>query len=218
MLLSRVPYGAFLSYTPRPDSANEEQARSKKVCHGIKGDAFWDAETRLIPFAVQKLRELHPAELDALLGPDVVLVPAPGSAPIRQRDALWVPRRICQELVAHGFGARWEPWLVRHTAVQKSAYAAPGQRPSAQEHYDSMRVERRVTDGSIPAAIALVDDVITKGATLRAGATLLAEAFPGAAITAFALIRTAGADFQKIIDPVTGEILAGWGGSTFHAP
>jgi len=188
------------------------------VCHGIKGDAFWDAETRLIPFAVQRLRDEHNAELDALFGPDVVLVPAPGSAPIKQRDALWVPRRICQELLAVGFGARWEPWLVRHTAVQKSAYAAPGQRPSAQEHYDSMRVDRRVTDEESPAAITLVDDVLTKGATLRAGASLLAEAFPGATVRAFALIRTMGTGFQKILDPVVGEILAGWGNSTHHAP
>ncbi|HWM91420.1 MAG TPA: hypothetical protein VN493_11705 [Thermoanaerobaculia bacterium] len=217
MLLSSVEYGAFLSYTPRPTPGNEEQARSKRVCHGIKQDAYWDANTRLIPFAADKLKEGLTPELADLLAPDVVLVPTPGSAPMKQRDALWVPRRICQELVAVGLGGRWEPWLARHTAVQKSAFASRGQRPSAQVHYDSMRVERRVTDQERPTRITLVDDVLTKGSTLLAGASLLAEAFPGVPVRVFALIRTMGFAFVQIADPVYGEIIHGRYGA-FHKP
>jgi hypothetical protein len=219
LLLSSLPFGAFLSYTPHPTLGNEEQARSKKVCHGIKGDAYWDANTRLIPFAVQRMREVHHPYVDALFGGDTILVPTPGSAPRRQSDSLWVPRRICQELIIGGYGATWEPWLVRHSAVQKSALTAPGQRPSAQEHYESMAVQRRITDGRTQSAIVLVDDVLTKGATLRAGASLLAEAFPGAIVCAFALVRTMSTlDFRQIIDPVCGEILTGNEGSTYHKP
>lgn len=92
-MLSSLEYGSFLAYTPRPDPENA-------VCHGVKQDAFWDAETRLIPFAVQRLKQQITPELEDLLASDVTLVPAPGSAPIRQKFSLWVPKRICEELVA----------------------------------------------------------------------------------------------------------------------
>jgi adenine/guanine phosphoribosyltransferase-like PRPP-binding protein len=85
-----------------------------------------------------------------------------------------------------------------------------------------MRVDRRVTDRDHPPdAITLVDDVITMGATLRGGASLLAEAFPHATIRAFALVRTLHETFEHIIDPVRGEIRASWyhgGAGTYHTP
>jgi adenine/guanine phosphoribosyltransferase-like PRPP-binding protein len=59
-----------------------------------------------------------------------------------------------------------------------------------------------------PRKITLVDDVVTKGATLLAAASLLAQAFPEAEIQAFALIRTMGLvpEVERIVDPVVGRI------------
>jgi hypothetical protein len=59
-----------------------------------------------------------------------------------------------------------------------------------------------------PERITVVDDVVTKGATLLAAASLLAVAFPDAEIRAFALVRTMGLipDVDRILDPVLGWI------------
>jgi hypothetical protein len=59
-----------------------------------------------------------------------------------------------------------------------------------------------------PPLITLVDDVVTKGATLLAAAQVVEAALPGAQLRAFALIRTCGfvADVAQIEDPTIGMI------------
>lgn len=160
---------------------------------------------RLIPYAIERLQSAAIPELQDLLAPDVLLVPAPKSAPFspEQRDVLWVPQRICEEMLKAGLGSGQEPLLRRQWAVPKSAYMARGQRPSLEEQYESMAVDPRV---ATPSRITIVDDVITKGSTLLAAATLLNEVYPLAQIRAFALIRTKGWSFQKIFEPVCGRI------------
>lgn len=58
----------------------------------------------------------------------------------------------------------------------------------------------------------LVDDVVTKRATLLAVASRVAEAFPGVRVQAFAVLRTMGLvdDIEKILDPCLGE--SSWDG------
>jgi hypothetical protein len=208
-LLSSLPFGSYLSYSPHGTSPLAKQ--SITIRKELKRDGYIPTgdggSVRLIPYAVGRMSEDQPPELAELLGPDVVLVPAPGSAPLppRQTNVLWVPLRISEELVTAGFGARVAPVLVRQKAVRKSSFAGPGDRPSVQEHYDSMGVIHRI--GEPPARIVLVDDVITKGATLLAGASRLAEAFPDADIQAFALLRTQyETAFRSIVDPVYSRI------------
>lgn len=190
------------------------------VRYRIKQDQYLNDENGdevgAIAYAARRLREIDPPELTDLLAPDVLLVPTPGSAPLppRQRNFLWVPRRICQELRGVGFGSGIEQLLVRETAVEKSATAGQEnrKRPSPEEHYDSFAVAPRM--GGPPERITLVDDFITKGATLLAGAARLAEAFPDAEIRAFALVRTqrpAGDPggkhlFRAIVDPVYNQV------------
>jgi len=62
-----------------------------------------------------------------------------------------------------------------------------------------------VTDRS---SLCLVDDVITKGATLLGAANRLQETFPQANVSAFALVRTLGFvdDVQRIVEPAVGTI------------
>lgn len=206
--LPSIVFGSVLAYSPRP--SDEEGERSREVCHRIKQDQFWKGK-RLIPFAISRLQEVLTPELQDILAGDVVLVPAPRSAPFspEQKNVLWVPERICKGLLEAGFGASMAPLLIRKTPVEKSAYMARGQRPSLEEHYRSMEVDPRVTP---IGRITIVDDVVTKGSTLLAAATLLAQKFPTAEIRGFALIRTKGWSFEKILEPVCGRILhTKWG-------
>jgi hypothetical protein len=64
--------------------------------------------------------------------------------------------------------------------------------------------------GSLVAGerITVVDDFVTKGNTLLAGASRVAEAFPRATVKAFALIRTLGLqpEIVAIVEPCVGGI------------
>lgn len=59
-----------------------------------------------------------------------------------------------------------------------------------------------------PRQIVVVDDVVTKGATLLAAASRVKEAFPTAEVRVFGLVRTMGLqpDIERIVDPCVGEI------------
>jgi adenine/guanine phosphoribosyltransferase-like PRPP-binding protein len=89
--------------------------------------------------------------------------------------------------------------------VRKSATAAPGERPSVNLHYESFLIEQP----AMPLdRIVLIDDVVTKGRTLLAAASRVHDAFPGAQIRAFALVRTMGliSGLEHLLDPCKGEI------------
>lgn len=145
-------------------------------------------------------------------GPDVMLIPVPGSAPL-VKGALWVPDRLAAALVGEGLGQLVWCGLKRVFAVRKSATAPAGERPTVQDHYDSFAVESSLVP---PKRIVLVDDVITKGRTLLAAATRVQEAFPDAEVRAFALLRTMGLvpDVAQLLEPCIGEIH--WTGSDAH--
>lgn len=207
-LLSEVRFGSFLTYSPRGASDLSQQSRA--ICHRIKVDGvIGDPPVRVIEYAIARLQqELVGTGLGDFVAPDVTLVPCPRSAPFPpgQKTTLWVALRICEALKDAGFGGAILPCLERIEAVEKSAFAAPGGRPSAQRHLDTMRVTRELEPPS--GRITLVDDVITKGATLLAAASLLAATFPRAEIKAFALIRTMGLipEVERIVDPVVGRV------------
>jgi predicted amidophosphoribosyltransferase len=112
---------------------------------------------------------------------------------------------MCEAARAACFGGLFLPCLKRVTAVAKSALASAGGRSTLQQHYDSMRANRPVER---PDKITIVDDIVTKGATLLAGASLLREAFPDDEVRLFALVRTRGLvpEIERIVDPVVGSI------------
>ncbi len=204
-LLSKVHFGSFLAYSPRGESGTSQQ--SQLICHAIKRDGLiGDPQVRAIEYVVARLQQ-QGAVFHDLIAPDVVLVPCPRSAPFPpgQRPVLWVPMRICEALKAAGYGSAVRPWLERKEAVPKSAFAGPGARPSARQHFETMSIMPTLDR---PARITVVDDVVTKGATLLAAASLVAQAFPGAEVRAFALVRTEGfvPDIASMVDPVVGRI------------
>jgi predicted amidophosphoribosyltransferase len=133
-----------------------------------------------------------------------VLVPVP-SCRCERTPGDWAAARLANELHLAGLARAVWLGLRRQHRVRKSATAAPGERPSVWQHFDSLRLE--------PALIAsdrlvLVDDVITKGRTLLAASMALRGAFPQARVSAFALVRTLGwvNDITGLVDPCEGEI------------
>ncbi len=217
-LLSRIEYGSFLCYAP--EGTSERALAAKIVVVAIKADSYVGESIRVIPHTIARLREQLTPELRDLLSLDALLVPAPKSAPFRPgtRDFLWVPNRICQELLAHGFGERSEPLLVREKAVRKSATAHAAERATPQEHYESLAVRQRLRF-STPSEIVVVDDIITRGATLLASVSILEETFPEAKVRGFALARSAFPDtFREIVDPFYGSVHLSADGKAWKEP
>ena len=122
-------------------------------------------------------------------GPETVLLPVPGSTPRRDNTTLWVGERICHALLEEGLAEAVMPDVRRVRQVPKSAYQAPGERPNARTHYDTISVAPQLLN---PAQILVVDDIVTKGNTLLGCASRAAAAFPQAQIRAFAMVRTMG--------------------------
>jgi predicted amidophosphoribosyltransferase len=133
-----------------------------------------------------------------------VLIPVPGSSP-HVAGGLWVAEHLAIALVKEGLGGLAWTGLRRVRAVRKSATAAPGERPTVNLHYESFFFEPPTTPIE---GIVLIDDVVTKGRTLLAAAARVREAFPGAQIRGFALVRTMGriSRVQRLLEPCKGEI------------
>jgi hypothetical protein len=209
--LASLPYASFLSYSPRGTSP--VSVESQRVCYSVKQDGLQPSGRPLIEAVVGTLARDHREAFAEFLGPDVTLVPVPKSAPLPSKGSgpvLWVPRRISEALAAAGLGAAVVPCVERVTAVPKSAASTRGERPSIDRHIESMQARLDLPRGPI----TLVDDVVTKGATLFAAARVITNAFPGVEVRAFALIRTRGLvpDVERVIDPAVGTITGNrWG-------
>lgn len=133
-----------------------------------------------------------------------LLVPVPGSTPWKP-GMPWIADRLAQALLREGLGNQVWRGLRRAHAVHKSAISPAGHRPSVLEHYASFEV------GGLPPPprrIVLVDDIVTKGRTLFAAASRVREAFPLAAVQAFALVRTLEryVELRCLLRPCRGEI------------
>jgi hypothetical protein len=198
-LLSEIRYAALLAYSPRGSSDTSQYSR--EVCYAIKrGDSATIA--RAVSFVAKAIEGY---QMGAFFGTDVVVVPVPRRAPLVGPDALWPSRNICEALVESGHARETRTYIERRVAVPKSAWSEAGGRPSVERHYDSIEVERTLEHHD---RITVVDDVVTKGATLLASVARISESFPGATVLGFALVRTRGfvPDVERIVDPVVGSI------------
>jgi hypothetical protein len=213
--VSEIPYTAFLQYSPR--GSTKASKNSKVFMGAIKNDTHIDflkdgkpVSVRGIEWIVSNLKremEAFPF-LSECLGPNFTLVPVPRSAPLSNKDALWPTHRICEALVAAGLGAEVAPLLIRRTAVPKSSTSEGPLRPSAELHYSSVEIDNEVPM-LIDRPITLVDDIVTKGASLMGMFRRLKEAYPQRDISCFALMHTASKEAQEIETtkkPVRGSI------------
>lgn len=225
-LLSELAFGAFLAYSPNGPRHVEPHHSSQVLRAAVKGDGIYRGELA-IDLAIRRLAELRPEALQPLFDPEVVLVPAPRSSPFpeglsiplrgRERDFLWVPRRICEALVAAGLASTWRPLLRRVRKVPRSSAVEPKDRPTPQAHLDSMECSPQSSTGQ---RYLVVDDVVTRGATLLACASLVVNVHPAAEVRGLALLRAVSNpdDFQSILDPVAGTVRLRPQGDTLRRP
>jgi hypothetical protein len=143
-----------------------------------------------------------------------LLIPTPNST-LMKSGTLWVPQRLANALMRKGLGRGVESCLERVIALPKSATSSAPNRPKAKQHFESMVVQKVFPE---PDEILLVDDVVTRGATLLGAANRLAEAFPKARIRAFAAMRTISPPnvFASVRNPVMGTIELAANDDTFR--
>lgn len=168
-------------------------------------------------FVVDRLAQRwNECELACIVARNAILVPVPSSGLI-QPGSLWVPLLIAREMVRVGLARRVEPVVERRSAVRKSAFAPPSQRVTAREHYDSLVVRRLAFPDE---HFVVVDDVLTRGATLLAAASRVQESWPTAQVTGFAILRTISDPdaFERMFAPCTGRIDLLDDGSTRRRP
>ena len=181
-LLDYVFCGSCLVYIPKSSDGGEVGKRSRKNCYAVK-QGNEDLIARIAAY-IGKRGEGQ--GLQCFHGEETTLVPMPGSAPLL-RDQLWPTYMLAKALVSEHLGTFVLPLLKRAVAVQKSSTARPGKRPSARVHLNSFRVEPCAVQ---PERIVITDDVVTRGATMLAAISAVAEAIPGAQVERFALFRT----------------------------
>jgi hypothetical protein len=202
-LPSEVEFASFLVYNPRPDTfPSEVSAQSRRVRNAVKKEtAQWAGRHRLGERVWDELPEFIRRQF---LPATATLVPMPGHAPMKDPKSHWAARELCEVFVAAGLGARWLPLLERVSPVPKAAFSRPEERPTAEVHYHSMRATPDLAAGAI---LTVVDDVVTRGATLLAAIARLRELFPDASIRAFALLRTMSSEpIAHVKDPCAGLI------------
>ena len=215
-MLSELPFGSWLSYTPRGDSKDCRDSRN--LTYNLKEDrAFGSPPQPLSTLLAGHLREsLAQMPFAAWLGPGVTLVPVPKSS-LMQPGTLWVPQRLAGAMVAVGLGRESLALLRRTSAVAKAAFSGASSRPRAADHDATLAVDK---DLYAPTEIVVVDDVITTGAAMIAAASRLSEAFPGVPIRGIAFVRTVSSpeDFAGIQAPCVGTITLYPSGRTHREP
>jgi predicted amidophosphoribosyltransferase len=150
-------------------------------------------------------QEMSNLPFASIFQPDTVLVPVPSSS-LMQPGTLWVPDRIATALATTGIGKAVTRCLTRVRPLRKAAFSDASERPSPIEQFDTLAVQGRILE-PLPIQITLIDDIVTRGATLLGAANRLAEVFPESRICGFAAMRTASpSTFVDPYDPQFGTI------------
>ena len=219
MHLTRLEFGSLLSYTPRGSSDEIQKARD--VMLTIKSDGFIDQPpiqmSHWIGSTIQKKVKSLP--FASFFDQETSLVPVPRSS-LMKPDTLWVPDRIASALVEKRLGKEVVQCLVRETPVPKAAWSDSSERPTPSRHFETIAVQGSIEDPP-PQKLVLVDDIVTRGATLLGSANRLLEAFPKARVRAFAAMRTISvpSEFVNLYDPQSGTIeYRAWIDDTLRRP
>jgi hypothetical protein len=216
MELRSLDCASLLTYAPRGEGA--DRVRSRDVMLALKhGTLSGNPPTSISQQVARWISDRRDtAPLMSVFSPPPVLVPTPRSS-LRREEDLWIPLQLANDLQNHGLGVRVAPVLSRTEAIPKSASSVPAQRARAQRHFETMAVQSQL--GKVEAFL-LVDDVVTRGATLLGAANRLWRSFPGVPIKAFAAMRTVSdpEDFRQVIDPCLERIRLQADGSTLRRP
>ena len=206
MRITKLEFGSLLTYSPYDMSDMAKSSRN--VRSDLKGDKFIldDPPVLMSKYLAQGIKTnlvKYPFALFFESSP--ILVPTPKSSLVKP-ETLWVPQRLARALAQKQLGKAVKECLVRVKPLPKSSTTYTEDRPKAFQHYESLEVRWRET--SKPKEILLVDDIVTRGATLLGAANRLIDTFPNAHIRAFAMIRTMSGQsiFVRITDPCRGWI------------
>jgi hypothetical protein len=213
-LPSEVQFASFFVYTPRiVQGEGDAGPKSRRLVRSIKSEAHqFSVRWNLAGFVRNGLGD---ALRERYFGAETTLVPMPGHAPLKDQDSRWPARELCAEFVKSGLGVQSMPLIERISCVSKAAFSSPGKRPTAHTHFESFECKAQIGVGE---SITVVDDVITRGATMLAAVAVLQNAYPGATIRGFSLIRTmSDVALQNVTEPVEGSIVLR-GSETFRRP
>lgn len=199
-LVSQLNFASLLSYCPRGKSELHKKYQSTVV--DIK-----NGDPRVIQKAMERLNNL--TEFTGQVFPvGAILVPVPRRIPNPPKAEILMPALLVAEaLQANGIGSEIERLLRRKVQVNKSAISSSKDRPKAIEHYNSLGCDQKLLPENLN--IVLVDDVITRGATVIGCASRIKEVYPGASITAFALVRAWAdmPDSSPMLTPTMGVVM-----------
>lgn len=204
MNITNIEFGSLLTYSPRGNT--EEQSRSRTFMAKLKSDGFLEKENILMTeYIAQGIKNnLEKLPFAHFFKANPVLIPTPSSS-LTKANTLWVPQRLATALVKNGLGTKVSSCLERTSPLRKSHTSSSANRPKAQEHYDTMAVQKELSE---PDEILLIDDFITRGSTFVGAVNRLKDAFPNANIRVFAGIKTISKpkNFKKIYHPCIGKI------------
>jgi hypothetical protein len=208
-LISRLSFAAPFVYSTRGVSDISERSR-------LLRDRIKRGDQGLIAQIADHVGELVAAGAFAdFFVPEVGLVPVPGHAPLAP-GAVGTTQRIALSLLTRQLAAEVVPLLERHALVSKSAFSRPADRPRAGDHYRTLRIRKTLL---IPRRVLLVDDFVTRGATLIGAASRIAEELPDVEVRAFALVRSiTEGEIAAIRDPCEGWIELATDGETRRRP
>jgi len=203
-LIADLAFGACYLYSPHGRGSIASGSRLLRV-------RLKTADPRWLPQYAARVRALaaRSGRYPGFFGPQVVIVPVPGSQPQAQGRP-WVAECIAAEFLRQGLAGRMWSGLRRIRPVRKSATAPQGRRPSVREHCQTLTAESCAEQFPL---LLLVDDIVSKGRTLLAAADTLRQAFPASDIRAFAVARTMSLvdRIEHLVAPCEGHIR--WDGS-----
>ena len=208
-MIRELRFAAPLVYSKRGESAaavNSRRLRDrlKRVDVGL-----YD---RIARYVLKCREEGHFADF---FGADVAAVPVPGHAPLAP-GAIDNTTRIAEALQRVGLVLEVLNVLTRARAVKKSAFATPADRPRAVTHFESLDVQPSLVR---PTRLLLIDDFITRGATLLGAASRLQLAYPLSEVRGFALVRSmTDGDIAAIGAPCEGTVILNEAGESTRRP
>lgn len=207
---SDVSYASFFIYPARPTTGRQRtdvEDRAKAFVIGVKqlrvNPRFTPPD--LVEWSIDQMKAAMPGTvLQSFFGAGRASVIAAPGAGLTLKNSVSAPQALCQALYRSELVAKVLPRIMRTKAVTKSAFAPAGQRTTLLGHYESMAVEERGLNAGDD--IIVVDDVVTKGATLLAAAARVREAYPDARVRVFALARTSDIIGTRVREPMVGRI------------
>jgi predicted amidophosphoribosyltransferase len=174
---------AILRYLPKSRTGGTSDVPSQLLLDFKNG--IPEAEETVGAMALTALQRLAPTLRDSRKC--AFIVPLPSHSAARTGGPC---HRLATRLAEQLDWLEFWPVLVRHKTVPKSATAAPGERPTREQHRASMRFAGPAL--AIPhQSIIMLDDVITAGETSTAGREILLEATRCRSVVGFFLARTA---------------------------